>query len=224
MSRFTDYDEYLRTQASNKKTLQDEIREKLKKSRKSMDVWIDETFSLVKEYIETILLPRRDFLMILKKRESLENIELYNNDEPYFIYRINLIPREILPGAFDPSDVVEKNHFTLNEITLHDWHFDVSMQFDLSLFDTFDRNNKIVTGNLEPRLFLRTWGKLPDEQSMLVNPHLTIDYLKKWKLTYTEIIIRGNMRDLPGDLENTLLMLTPRVLAHLEEVWKIKNY
>lgn len=223
MSRFNDYDEFLRTQSTKQKNLQEELREKLKKSRDRLDPWIDETFSLFKEYIETILLPRREYLMIFKKRASLQRIETTTNTNPYFIYRINLIPREILPGAFDPSDVVSKNHLSLNEITIHDWHFDISLQFDLSLFDTFDASGKVLTGKLEPRLFLRTWGKLPDEESMLINPHVSVSYLCAWKLTYTEIVIQGDTRDLQSDLENTLMMLTPRVLAHLEEVWKMKE-
>jgi hypothetical protein len=223
MSRFDDYDEFLKTQASNQKNLQEELKEKIIKSRTQLDPWIEGIFSLLKEYIETILMPRRGFLMILKKRESLDKIETKTNANPYFVYRINLIPKELLPGAFDPTDVIGENHFTPNHVTENDWHFDVSMQFDLLLFDTYDEMNHSLTGNLEPRFFLRTWGKLTTEQSMLMNPHISISYPKAWKQIYTEIEIRGNNQELPRSLEDTLMILTPRVLAHLEEVWKIKK-
>lgn len=216
MSRFSDYDEFLRSQTSQRRRSQEELAEKLKQSRKEFDPWIKEMFVLVKEYCSTILVPRQQYYLTMKKHESLFGEKNFEK-ELFFLYRLNLIPRDILPGEFDPTSRIAHNHTTPTIITDHDWHFDVSLEFDLALYCADQ------SGDLTPKLFLRTWGKLPEDESLLLPADLKVTYKTAWRHAYTEIEINGSPHKLQEGLEKTLLLLTPRVLAHLEEVWKLKK-
>src|SRR6266571_7747964 len=212
MSRFTDFDEFLRGQDSKKQQAQQEQTEKVKQARRQLDPWIQEIFAAFKEYYETILLQRREYLLILKKDASIATKKDETTAE--FLYRANLIPREILSAAFDPSWTHAQNHLTLGEITEHDWHFDVSLQLDVTLVYSD------VSEKFTPEISLRVWGKLPDDSSKMLPASMHVSYKTAWRHEYTEIHITGEPKQLQIDFEQTLMLLTPQIFSHLEEVWK----
>ncbi len=215
MSRFTDFDEFLRTQDSQKQQAKKEQTEKIKQTRKQLDPWIQEIFSAFKEYYETILLQRREYFLILKKREALETKK--DQAMAMFLYRLNLIPREILPAAFDLSSRHQDNHLTMHMVTEHDWHFDVSFQFDVML--TYLPQSEIFT----PEITLRVWGELPYDASKMLPASMHVAYKTAWRHHYTEMQIMGEPKQLQKEFEQTLMLLTPQILSHLEEVWKLKR-
>lgn len=216
MSSFTDFDEFLKSQDSSKKKAEEETLEKIKKSRIQIDPFVSDIFSLFKDYYDTIILPRRSFHMIFKKKENLQKTEY--KDKPYFLYRINLVPVEILPLSFDPSSHPGRDHLSWKHITEHDWHFDVSMQFTLALYAS---DEPLA---LMPEITIHTWGNIDQEKSNALIPGgMSISYLTAWHLPYTRIELRGQEDEVKKNFTETLMVITPRILSHLEEVWKIKK-
>lgn len=219
MSYFADFDEFLKTQTSEKQKAQTQHVQNIRQSRQNLDPFINETFYLFKEYFEKILTPRHPYFLILKKKEIIDPI---TKDTPVFLYRVNIIPKQLLPGAFNPAYSFGSTHLTPREITDQDWHFHVSLQYDLALYDTYDEKTKTYSGKLSPYVFLRTWGNLEEEKQSLASSALTITTDTAWKMSYTQIKISQGKDELIEEYKNALFVVTPRVFSHLEEVWGIK--
>jgi hypothetical protein len=213
MSSFSDFDEFLRDQESSKKQSEKEKSEKLNATRAHFDPFVSDIFRLFKEYYDTIILPRRKFHMIFKKKETLKAA---SRDEPQFLYRINLVPVEILPLAFDPGSHPFKDHLAFHYITKNDWHFDVSLQLNLAFFES-------DTALLEPRITLCVWGNPKQKEHEILPIMVTQENLTAWTLPYTRFTLNGPADEIKTLFEKILILITPQVFAHLEEVWKIKK-
>ncbi len=71
MSHFSDFDEYLSGQDQQKAYQKSQYRLSIQQSRAALDPFLRTLFTLFKEYNETILQPRKEHFVILKKQEEI---------------------------------------------------------------------------------------------------------------------------------------------------------
>lgn len=216
MSRFTDFDDFLHEKDQQQSKTNEDANEHVKKQRQTLDPWVSDIFWIFKDYYDTILAKRRQYHMIFKKKEFIPNKT--HDDLAYFLYRINLVPVEILPLAFDPSSHRGRDHLSFNHITKYDWHFDVSLQINVTL-TAKDVKNETLT----PHIALTTWGSVPKSNVTLLPSDISFKTDTAWHLPYTIFTLSGKPSAIKDQFEQTLILLTPYVFDHLETVWNIKK-
>lgn len=210
MSRFGDFDTFLTRKQHASDASNSAKKRELLEVRKKVDPLINNIFRATKEYHETIILPRKDSILILKKQEPTDT-------SLAFIYRANLIPTDFLPPAFRATDIIERvDYMNPKEITKNDWHANVALQVSVHL--TLD--------NEEMKPFLQVtsvlWGK-PDERASVLPTSISLqtDEEKRTPYTITTLTFsETNVERFVDEFEKLLMAVTPQILNHRQIVWK----
>ncbi len=220
MARFTDFNKFLNKQEDLQKTELDIHGQKIQQSRKKYDAFIKDVFKIVKDYYDEIIYPREKMHIILKKDENfLQKLQKGNAAEPFYTYLINFVPKKLFSLAFDPNYVIEKSYLFQNELTTSDWHPNVALQFELSLFDVWDNSKEKFTGNLLPHICIRVWGEIKNSKN-LIDKNLQIIHQKAWHHPYLELILKIEDNLNPEkEIERLLMIIAPNVLFHRKEVF-----
>lgn len=232
MSHFSDFDDFLNREEEERNKHQTQHTKAVLQSRKDLDPVIREILELFKEYFETILLPRKPLVMILKKSEVFQKDleepngkwKTGNGKSSYYLYRINLIDKDMLLPVFDATAVVDAGFFQSNKITKHDWHAYVALQFDLELVDTKNYQGE-YSGNLQPEVAIRIWGRVKEDKSMPFPASVKLSYQPDGKLTFAQLTIKQDqtINEFVQTIKHVLMLITPQVFQHEEEVWNIKT-
>ncbi len=216
MSRFQDFDEFLNEKQKEEKATHNAHIQALVKARAHFDPLIREIFALFKEYYETILTPRRKLILVMKRKEDVPRD--MDEEKPSYIYRINLVARQIVPMAFDLSYVVGEHHLTPKKLTQHDWHPHVALQFELALEYTDETS---YSDKVKIRVTMKAWGDIQIEEKPL-SSHITLSHMDAYSLPYMELKLENKTlsnQDFVKEIESALIFITPNVLNHSQEVW-----
>lgn len=205
MSRFSDFDDFLKRQEK----AADDALLKLQQSRDEHDLLIRELFRVFQEYHDKIIKPRKDYFVIAKKKEAFpQSQRLRTGLSPYYLYRINLVPKDTLPLSVTPLTATNSEFLRPRKITKGDWHPYVAMQFDVALHDT------IVEEKLTPSIVLRIWGDLDVGQKPIEHPIVVA--VEQTALTKTTVITIPYEPERPDALvdrtSRVLMMITPSIL------------
>lgn len=210
MSRFSDFDDFLHKQERHA----GETIKRLQQSRDEHDLLLRELLRVFQEYYDEIIQPRRDLFVIAKKAESLpQHTEKRTGITPYYLYRINLVPKDTLPLSLTPFTVTNSDFLRPGVITTDDWHPYVALQFDVALHDS------LTEEKLSPIVKIRLWNEPAIETQALLEHPITMS-LEKSALTKTTVITipyeEANPHALVDRTTRVLMMLTPHVLTHGE--------
>lgn len=212
MSYFSDFDDFLKRQEEQKKQNLNDHRNNVLKSRKDASLLLEDLLTVFKEFNEKIIQPRKPHFVILKKHEELPK---FPDNDPYFLYRVNVIPKDLYVAAYDPNLEPGENHLKSGKITKHDWHPHVAMQYDIAFFDT--TVDKKQTGLLQPTVIIKVWGNI--NQKALISPFLNLSVNHYWGRDYTQAKIQNlNEQQLKEDTVNVLTAFTPKIFEHHKEV------
>jgi len=206
MSRFSDFDDFLKRQ----KRASDESINKLQQSRDDHDLLIRELFRVFQEYFDTVIKPRKDYFVIAKKKELLPSShEKRSSSAPYYLYRINLVPKDTLPLSVTPY-AASGDYLKPGEILGGDWHPYVAIQFDVSLHDVVSEEK------LSPKVTLRFWGNFEGKQDTPIEHPINVSLVKTALTESTVITIPHEFENPDALVDRTsrvLMMITPSVLA-----------
>ncbi|GEM_PF-3702998 len=220
MSYFSDFDEFLKSQEKSQQEDHSEHIQKILKSRMKQDTTIRSLMDMFKEYYETIIKPRKASLLILKKQEKVpQKTPQKYEAAPYFLYRINVIPTDFLPAAFDPA-YATLPYLVSGNITRDDWHANVTMQFDISLVDSWNTNQATYTGELFPMVTIKTWGTIQTDMGELLSSEIHVSHAVESRLPYTQLFIDGQTQQVSEKVKHALMVATPYVFSHRSVVWK----
>ena len=205
MSRFTDFDEFLRRQEK----ASDESVKRLQQSRDSHDPLIREVFRVFQEYFDTVIKPRKDYFVVAKKKEFLPTShQTRSGITPYYMYRINLVPKDTLPLSLTPLTVTNSDFLKPGDVSKDDWHPYVALQFDIALHDAVDEERLI------PSVIFRLWGELEKEDFAVLEREISIKTITSPLSRTTEVTITT---DQPGQLvtitTRALMTLSPYILS-----------
>ncbi len=216
MSRIHDFDEFLKAQSQSRQKALNERQKRLFSARQKYDNLIGDTFVLLRDYHEKIILPRLSSFLVVKRKEDLAG----ESDKPIrLMYRANLIPKDFLPPAFDRTDLIRRvDYLTPYEITENDWHANVALQFTLALESTPDENAEIALN-----ASVRTWGHLTPDNDTPLTHGIKMTHEIDRRIPYTDLTLTGTQfpeQSFIQEVETILIVLTPSVLSHREAVWK----
>lgn len=205
MSRFSDFDEFLRRQEK----AADESIKKLQQSRDDYDALIREIFRVFQEYFDTVIKPRKNYFVIAKKKEALPQSHHHRSGvTPYYLYRINLVPKDTLPLSLTPLTVTNSDFVKPGEVSKNDWHPYVALQFDIALHDAVDEERLI------PSVSLRLWGELGKEDFAVLEREIAIKTLTSPLSRTTEVTITASHPDqLVVITTRALMTLSPYILS-----------
>lgn len=203
MSDFSDFDEFLRFHEYAKRQSQNAFTQQIIQNRKDKDPLIKNVFTLFKEYHQTIVSPRTHSFLVFKKHEEISL-------SVYFLYRIQVIPTDFLPLAFDLR-YTHLPYLQSGKITSDDWYPNVAMQFDLKLQDV----------TLTPSIDIKVWGRLEEDAQKPLSANIKLLYAKDWSFPYTRLTIQSKTEPLKQTKE-ALMLITSQLLKHREVVWKKK--
>lgn len=216
MGYFDDFDEMLKEQEQNKSRASEKRSRAVLSSRRNWDERLKSLIRLFKDYNETILQPREPCFVILKKAERLDPLPKFS--DPIFTYVINVVPKALLPHAFNPF-YAETGYVIPNKITKDDWYVKVALQCEIILSE---KNNP---GELELSSTLRVWGNVEQDEKSLLPPHLQIQRQEAWHLPYTELSLSSSheREQVEAVLKQALMVMTPKVFTHLQEVFGLES-
>jgi hypothetical protein len=223
MSHFSDFDEYLSGQDKEKAYQKSQYRLLIQQSRAALDPFLRTLFTLFKEYNETILQPRKEHFVILKKQEEIpENYPPKEEQHLYFLYRVNVLPRILFAQQFNPLYAMNEDYITPNKITRNDWYLKVALQFDTLLSDIWNEKQHSFAGTLLPTVRLRAWGVLDEQKTALLSSRFCLSVETAWRKTYTTLslnIINPLESDWEQEVKELFMLITPLVFSHTREVY-----
>ncbi len=225
MSHFSDFDDYLSNQDKEKAYQKSQYRLSIQQKRSDLDPFLRTLFTLFKEYNETILQPRKEHFVILKKHEEIPDALPSKEDRHlYFLYRVNVLPRILFAQQFNPLYAMNEDYVTPNKITKNDWYLKVALQFDTLLSDIWDDEQNSFAGILFPTIRLRVWGVLDEQKTALLSSHVSLKVESAWRKTFTTLSldIRSPLHsDWEQEVKELFMLVTPLVFSHTKEVYGI---
>lgn len=223
MSHFSDFDDYLNEKDKEKAYRKSQYKFLIQQSRAALDPFLRTLFSLFKEYNETILQPRKEHFVILKKQEEIpENYPSKKERYLYFLYRVNVLPRILFAQQFNPLYAMNEDYVTPNKITKNDWYLKVALQFDTLLSDIWNEEQHSFAGILLPTVRLRAWGVLNEKETALLTSPVSLSFETAWRKTYTELsldITNPLESDWEQGVKELFMLITPLVFSHTQEVY-----
>lgn len=210
MTRFEDLDRFISQQQSMVEQAHNAVLTNIEKGRADNEPLIRRCFKVLTDYYATILAPRMDLAVILKKKEE-PNLDPRKIGQDHYHYLVNFVQPD-LPYRSHHSD----DYYKPGEIGHGHWHPNVALQFDYRIKDKYSQEARAVVG-LEPWIGIRGWGTIRKDETTATNPKLYVNHGNSWYLNNFLIQIEGNPQfpeETTALVEEALTIVTPNVLNH----------
>lgn len=212
MARFDELEQFLRKQEMAVVNTADTQRAHREASRDIHDPMIRKTFDIVGEWFKTIIAPRTDIHLVLKRREKPEGHDDLL-DTSLYRYRANFVPRTPPSRISSFADTYRQPGETEGS---RDWHPNVAFQFNVALYPRFDPDQRKYTDDLETRIGMQTWDSTDIEMARKIADSASVADMG-WERIGTSLLILPEEKPL-GKVEkqiaDSLALLTPNVLNH----------